>query len=268
MRQALTGKPGLLRDPSKSLCRLCGRSYFVPLGLPSPAEGAPVAENPGKEEPGEFTRLFQSLQSPRSAAPRAAVPPQPSGSRPPLDISQLLRSIDSKDPSVAVPAPVAPETVAQPRLQPSASPESFTQMFQAISPEPAVSPVTHPQENAAGKLRAPSSAPDAASVTQLLNSLLRPAAGSSPALPPEEQSAGRGLVTHPEANLQQRSISTAAKVDRDNEVTKIFAPSHPQPATPAPTRSAIQRYLPLLLLLNGALLAILGVLVFLLLRHR
>ena len=233
-----------------------------------PDEGAPVLENPDKEEPGEFTRIFQSLQSPRAAAHRTAEPSQPSASRAPLDISQLLRSIDGKDPSLPVPAPVAPEAVAQPRSQSSASPESFTQMFQALSSEPLVSPVTHPQENAAGKLSAQPPAQDAASFTQLLNSLLRPAVGSPTALPPEEQSARRGLVTKPEAILQQHSTSSAAKGDRDNEVTKIFAVSHPPPATPEPTKSALQRYLPLLLLLNGALLAILGVLVFLFLKHR
>jgi hypothetical protein len=229
-----------------------------------PGEGAPALENPGKEEPGEFTRIFQSLQS-----PRAAVPSQPSANRAPLDISQLLRSIDGKDPSLSVPAPVAPEAIAQPRSQPSASPEGFTQMFQALSSEPLVSPVTHPQENAAAvKLSAQPSAQDAASFTQVLNSLLRPAAGSPPAPPPEEQSARGNLVIAPETSLQQRSTSNAAQVDRDNEVTKIFAASHPQPTTPAPARSALQRYLPLLLLLNGALVAILGVLVFLFLKHR
>jgi hypothetical protein len=224
------------------------------------ASGTPPAALPGKEEPGEFTRIFQSLQSPRAAAPRTAEPsPQPTASRATLDISQLLRSIDGKDPSPAVPAPVAPETMALPRSQSSASPESFTQMFQALSSEPVVSPVTHPQENAAGKLSAQPPAQDAASFTQVLNSLLRPAVNSPPPMPPEEQS--------PEAILQQYSTSSSAKVDRDNEVTKIFAVSHPPPATPEPTKSALQRYLPLLLLLNGALLAILGVLVFLFLKH-
>jgi hypothetical protein len=228
------------------------------------ASGTPPAalpdDHPGKEEPGEFTRIFQSLQSPRAAAPRTAEPsPQPTASRAPLDISQLLRSIDSKDPALAVPAPVAPETMALPRSQSSASPESFTQMFQALSSEPVVSPVTHPQENAAGKLSAQPPAQDAASFTQVLNSLLRPAVNSPPPLPPEEQS--------PEESHQQYSTSSSAKVDRDNEVTKIFAVSHPPPATPEPTKSALQRYLPLLLLLNGALLAILGVLVFLFLKH-
>jgi hypothetical protein len=227
-----------------------------------PGEEAPVLESPGKEEPGEFTRLFQSMQS-----PRAVIPSQPSAGRTPLDISQLLRSIDGKDPSLSVPAPVAPEGVTQPSSQPSASPESFTQMFQALSPEPVVSPAPHAQENAAArKLSAQPSAQDAASVTQLLNSLLRPTVGSPPALPHE--AAARVVVTNPEASLQQRSTSSDAKVDRDNEVTKIFAPPHPQLPTPAPARSALPRYLPLLLLLNGALLAILGVLVFLFLRHR
>lgn len=131
-------------------------------------------------------------------------------------------------------------------------------MFQALSPEPVVSPVTHPQENAAGKISAPPPAQDAASFTQVLNSLLRPAVNSPP-LPSEEQS--------PEASLQQYSTSSSAKVDRDNEVTKIFAVSHPLAATPEPAKSALQRHLPLLLLLNGALLVILGVLVFLFLRH-
>ena len=224
-----------------------------------PASGSPPSALPGQEEPGEFTRIFQSLQSPRAPAPRTAEPSQPGASPPPLDISQLLRSIDSKDPSLAVPAPVAPETVALPRAQSSASPESFTQMFQALSLEPVVSPVTHPQENAAGKSSAQPPAQDAASFTQVLNSLLRPAVNSPPPPPPEEQS--------PEESLQQYSTSSSAKVDRDNEVTKIFAVSHPQPATAEPTKSALQRYLPLLLLLNGALLAILGALVFLFVRH-
>lgn len=229
------------------------------------ASGTPPAalpdDHPGNEEPGEFTRIFQSLQSPRVAAPRTAEPsPPPTASRAPLDISQLLRSIDGKDPSPAVPAPVAPETMALPRSQSSASPESFTQMFQALSPEPVVSPVTHPQENTAGKLSAQPPAQDAASFTQVLNSLLRPAVNSPPPMPPEEQS--------PEAILQQYSTGSAAKVDRDNEVTKIFAAvSHPPPATPEPTKSTLQRYLPLLLLLNGALIAILGFLVFLFLKH-
>ena len=232
---------------------------------PHPPGTPPAAlpdDHPGKEEPGEFTRIFQSLQSPRAAAPRTAEPsPQPTASRAPLDISQLLRSIDSKDPSRAVPAPVAPETVALPSSQSPASPEGFTQMFQALSPEPVVSPVTHPQENAAGKLSAQPPAQDAASFTQVLNSLLRPAVNSPPQRPPEEQSQG--------AILQQHSTSSAAKVDRDNEVTKIFAAvSHPQPAPPEPAKSALQRYLPLLLLLNGALLAILGFLVFVFLKHR
>jgi hypothetical protein len=228
------------------------------------ASGTPPAALPddhlGKEEPGEFTRIFQSLQSPRAAAPRTAEPsPQPTGSRAPLDISQLLRTIDSKDPSLVVPAPVAPETVALPSSQSPASPEGFTQMFQALSSEPVVPPVTHPQENAAGKLSAQPPAQDAASFTQVLNSLLRPAVNSPPQRPPEEQS--------PEAILQQHSTSSAAQVDRDNEVTKIFAVSHPPPAIAEPAKSALQRYLPLLLLLNGALMVILGFLVFLFLKH-
>ena len=158
---------------------------------PHPPGTPPAAlpdDHPGKEEPGEFTRIFQSLQSPRAAAPRTAEPsPPPTTSRAPLDISQLLRSIDSKDPSLAVPAPVAPETMALPRSQSSASPESFTQMFQALSPEPVVSPVTHPQENAAGNLSAQPPAQDAASFTQVLNSLLRPAVNSPPQRPPGPQ---------------------------------------------------------------------------------
>jgi hypothetical protein len=231
---------------------------------PHPSGIPPAAlpdDHPGKEEPGEFTRIFQSLQSPRATAPRTAEPsPQPTASRTPLDISQLLRSIDSKDPSLAVPTPVASETMALPNSQSSASPESFTEMFQALSPEPVASPVTHPQGNAAGKLSAQPPAQDAASFTQVLNSLLRPAVNSPAPPPPEKQS--------PEAILQQHSTSSAARVDRDNEVTKIFAAvSHPQPAPPEPTRSALQRYLPLLLLLNGALMAILGFLVFLFLKH-
>src|ERR1700679_868585 len=133
------------------------------------ASGTPPAalpdDHPGKEEPGEFTRIFQSLQSPRAAAP---------------------------------------ETMALPSSQSAASPEGFTQMFQALTPEPVVSPVTHPEENAAGKLSAQPPAQDAASFTQVLNSLLRPAVNSPPQRPPEEQSQG--------AILQQHSTSSAAKV--------------------------------------------------------
>ena len=82
-------------------------------------------------------------------------------------------------------------------------------MFQALSPEPVVSPVTHPQEETAGKLSAQPPAQDAASFTQVLNSLLRPAVNSPPPLPPEEQS--------PEESLQQYSTSSSTIADRDNE---------------------------------------------------
>jgi hypothetical protein len=250
------GEAGPTQAPEQKRVPFVREIVLHPTPSALPGEETSVLENPGKEEPGEFTRIFQSMQSPPETVPRAAVPLQPPASRAPLDIAQLIRAADGKEPSPA-PKPVA-----------SASPESFTQMFQALSPEPVVSPVTHPQENAAGKLSAQPPAQDAASFTQVLNSLLRPTVNPPPPLPPEEQSAGRGPVTSPGTILQQHSTSSAAIVDRDNEVTKLFAVPHHQPGTPEPAKSALQRHLPLLLLLNGALLAILGVLVFLFLKHR
>ena len=202
---------------------------------------------PGKAEPGEFTRLFQSVKPLQAAAAPAQ--------REALDISQLLRSLDLRPASAPMPPPPAPEAVAG--RSPGAS-----RSFPEFQPQAAPSEACPPEQGAP-------------SITQLLASLAQPAQRRA-----EPSPLPSALISH--AQPVPRETGSEAGLPGilaggDSEATRIFAaprpaiplasetPSRPQPAI----AGALERYLPLLVLLNAGLLIILGALLifFLLRRH-
>ena len=208
---------------------------------------------PGKAEPGEFTRLFQSVKPLQPAAAPAQ--------REALDISQLLRSLDLRPASAPMPPPASPEAVAG--RSPGASGRSVPPNFSPRQRLP------RPAHRSRAPLRLPNcSLPWRSPLKKILRRRAEPSPLPS-ALISHAQPVAR--ETGPEAGLP------GILAGGDSEATRIFAaprpaipvasetPSRPQPAI----AGALERYLPLLVLLNAGLLIVLGALLifFLLRRH-
>jgi hypothetical protein len=172
-------------------------AWRIPTEFSDPKPSSPDA--PAPSEPGEFTRLMQTLPAPAPAPPAAvpspAVPPQPAppqpAPRPPGEFTLFMRQseppLPPPKPAVpageftklmqANPAPAQPERVMRPTPRREAS--EFTRLFSLPSASELRNPTTPPP--ATGYIP-----PDPAQPGEFTRMFQSPAAQPAPLLPRED----------------------------------------------------------------------------------